>query len=216
MTSAALRLVAAAGADVRASGRASLRCRAGRTACASSQPMGPPPMTASRRGSSVSEKTVSLVRKPASARPGISGWAARAPVAMIASRKRSVWPPTSTASRAGEPGRRRGRRPRRGRGSARPSRGRLRSARSRRSALHDRGEIDRDAVGHADAEGPPPRRASAAARAAASSALDGTQPKLRQSPPSRCALDQRDLGPQPGGAGRRDQPRRAAPITTRL
>ena len=42
-------------------------------ACASSQPIGPAPITARRRGRSVSEKTVSLVRKPTSASPGIGG-----------------------------------------------------------------------------------------------------------------------------------------------
>lgn len=48
---------------------------------------GPAPMTTSRLGRSVSEKTVSLVRKPASASPGIGRLAARAPVAMTAREK---------------------------------------------------------------------------------------------------------------------------------
>src|SRR5262249_4566268 len=45
---------------------------------ASSQPIGPAPITARRGGRSVSAKTVSLVRKPASASPGIGGRWARA------------------------------------------------------------------------------------------------------------------------------------------
>src|SRR5215204_7330804 len=49
-------------------------------AWASSQPIGPAPMTPRRGGNSVNEKIVSLVRKPASCKPGIAGAVARAPV----------------------------------------------------------------------------------------------------------------------------------------
>ena len=69
-----------------------------RKACASSQPIGPAPTTSRRRGRSVKEKIVSLVRKPASARPGTGSVAAREPVATTARLKRSCWPPTSTVS----------------------------------------------------------------------------------------------------------------------
>src|SRR5579864_5942361 len=67
-------------------------------ACASSQPSGPPPMTSRRRGNSVRSKTFSLVRKPASARPGIEGVSGRAPVAISAFLKRSRAPSAVSAS----------------------------------------------------------------------------------------------------------------------
>ena len=44
-----------------------------RNDCANSHPNGPPPMTNRRRGSAVKSKTFSLVKYPASARPGIVG-----------------------------------------------------------------------------------------------------------------------------------------------
>ena len=49
-------------------------------AWASSVAMGPPPIMAMLAGARSSWKTFSLVRKPASARPGISGTAGRLPV----------------------------------------------------------------------------------------------------------------------------------------
>src|SRR5205814_1599121 len=63
-----------------------------------SQPSGPPPITSRRRGNSVSSKTFSLVRKPASTRPGIDGVSGRAPVAIIAFLKRSLAPFSVSAS----------------------------------------------------------------------------------------------------------------------
>ena len=69
-----------------------------RKACAISQPIGPAPNTRSRLGNSVREKTDSFVRKPASWSPSTGGTAARAPVAITAFEKRSLFPPTSTAS----------------------------------------------------------------------------------------------------------------------
>ena len=60
--------------------------------------MGPAPMTARRDGRCVSSNTFSLVRKPASRRPGTSGWWARAPVAMTAFLNESRVPLTSTVS----------------------------------------------------------------------------------------------------------------------
>lgn len=67
-------------------------------ACASSQPSGPPPMTSSLGGSPVSSKTDSFIKKPAAARPSMSGTSGRDPVAMMALLKRKRRPSTSTAS----------------------------------------------------------------------------------------------------------------------
>ena len=67
-------------------------------ACASSQPSGPPPIISRLGGSTVRSNTVSLVRKPASASPGIAGNIERDPVAIIAFLKRNRIPSTSTAS----------------------------------------------------------------------------------------------------------------------
>ena len=68
--------------------------------CAISQPIGPPPMTPSRGGSSVRVKKSSLVKKSISSSPGIGGANGRAPEATTARRNRSRLPPTSTASLA--------------------------------------------------------------------------------------------------------------------
>jgi hypothetical protein len=70
-----------------------------RNVCASSQPIGPAPITVNRRGSSRSENTVSLVRYPASARPGTGSATARPPVAMIARANSSRRPSTSMTLR---------------------------------------------------------------------------------------------------------------------
>ena len=61
---------------------------------ANSQPTGPPPMTASRVGSLVKEKTVSLVKNPVSNNPSIGGWFGLVPVATTAFLKASVLLPT--------------------------------------------------------------------------------------------------------------------------
>ncbi len=50
--------------------------------CVNSEPMGPPPSTTKRFGRSRKFQTVSLVKNPASAKPGIGGTNGRAPVAM--------------------------------------------------------------------------------------------------------------------------------------
>ncbi len=55
-------------------------------------------MMPKRAGSSVSVNSVSLVRTRASSIPGIGGTKARAPVAITARAKRSVFPATSTVS----------------------------------------------------------------------------------------------------------------------
>lgn len=150
-------------------------------AWASSQPIGPPPMTASRRGSSVRLKIDSLVRKPASASPGTGGTAGRPPVAITARAKRSRASPTSTSS------------PERKRASPRktsiPS-SRKRSAPSWGAIAARRLRMRSITAGKSTATGPrtltprsPARATSAAARALARTAFDGTQPTFRQSPP---------------------------------
>mmetsp|Transcript_3614 Transcript_3614/g.10556 ORF Transcript_3614/g.10556 Transcript_3614/m.10556 type:complete len:203 (+) Transcript_3614:590-1198(+) len=65
-----------------------------RKAWAISKPIGPPPKTAKRGGNSVKLNKVAFVKYGASARPGIGGTLARAPAAITAFRKRSVWLPT--------------------------------------------------------------------------------------------------------------------------
>ena len=64
-------------------------------ACASSQPTGPPPSTARRRGCSARSKIVSFVSGASSRRPRSGGTQARAPVAMSVLRVRSVAPATA-------------------------------------------------------------------------------------------------------------------------
>ena len=66
-------------------------------AWAISQPIGPAPMIASRRGCSVNPNSVSFVRYGTAARPGIGGTAGRPPVAITARRNVSVLPATSIA-----------------------------------------------------------------------------------------------------------------------
>ena len=66
-------------------------------ACASSQPTGPAPSTSRRRGSSRMAQSVSEVRKSTSAKPGISGTLARAPLAITMWRVRMRSPLTSTS-----------------------------------------------------------------------------------------------------------------------
>mmetsp|Transcript_51285 Transcript_51285/g.132320 ORF Transcript_51285/g.132320 Transcript_51285/m.132320 type:complete len:245 (-) Transcript_51285:557-1291(-) len=68
-----------------------------RKAWAISRPIGPPPSTTRRGGSSVRLNSVEFVRYGASARPGIGGTLARAPDAMTALRNLSVRPPTVTS-----------------------------------------------------------------------------------------------------------------------
>ena len=68
--------------------------------CASSQPIGPPPSTTRRRGSSRSCHTVSEVRQPTVSMPGIGGTNGRAPAAITIARvlRRRVPPPASATS----------------------------------------------------------------------------------------------------------------------
>ena len=66
-------------------------------ACASSQPIGPPPSTTRRRGNARSAHTVSEVSGPASASPGSGGTNGRAPAAMTMWVVVSVWREPSAA-----------------------------------------------------------------------------------------------------------------------
>ena len=180
---------------------------------ASSVPTGPPPITINRAGRSVSEKIDSLVSYGVSVRPGIGGRAARAPVAMIARRKRNTvsftviasgpqnvaWPKNTSTPSA--------------RKRSTPSTG-LMSARRRRSramtAPKSPSEVTR---------GPPNRsaavRASRHARAARITAFEGTQPKLRQSPPNMCRSISATRAPRPAAIAALTRPAVPAPITTR-
>ena len=183
-------------------------------AWASSQPMGPAPITARRGGSSVSEKTVSLVRPPASASPGIGSTAARAPVQTAARANRRTASPTATVSgpvnRASpmktstpSPAKR----------SAESTR--LISARRRRmraiaapkSRSTPPGKVSPNAA---------PSRADAHTRAARRTAFDGTQPTFRQSPPISRRSTRATRAPRPAATDAVTSPAVPAPTTTRL
>ena len=69
-------------------------------------------------------------------------------------------------------------------------------------------EVDLGAAA-ADSRRPAPARCARACLAAAISAFDGTQPKLRQSPPMLALLDQHDRHAERGGGGRDRQAARA-------
>ena len=180
---------------------------------ASSVPMGPPPITSNRAGRSVSEKIDSLVSYGVSARPGIGGRAARAPVAMIALRNRSTMSFTEIASgplnvacpkKTSMPSDRK---------RSTPSTG-LMSARRRRSRAMTVPKSPSDVT-----RGPPNRsaavRASRHARAARITAFDGTQPKLRQSPPNMWRSTSATRAPSPAAIAALTRPAVPAPITTR-
>jgi hypothetical protein len=59
-------------------------------ACASSQPIGPPPSTTRRAGSLRNSQTLSEVRQPIASMPGIGGTKGRAPAAITIERVVSV------------------------------------------------------------------------------------------------------------------------------
>ncbi len=63
--------------------------------CASSQPIGPPPSTTSRGGNALRFQTVSDVRQPISASPGMGGTNGRAPAAMTMARVVSARTPAA-------------------------------------------------------------------------------------------------------------------------
>ena len=183
-------------------------------ACASSQPMGPAPMTASRRGSSVREKTVSLVRKPASSSPATGGAAGRAPVQTTARAKRNAAAPTRTVSRpAKRPSPRKTSTPRLLYRAAESTR--LIFARSRRMRAMAAPKSRSTPPGNVRPNSAP-SRADAQTRAARRIPFDGTQPTLRQSPPIRPRSTSATRAPSPAATTAVTSPAVPAPITTRL
>ncbi len=176
--------------------------------------MGPAPMTTSLFGSSVSEKTVSLVKKPASAIPGMGGLAARAPVAITAREKRSLRPSTSTVSvetnfaspkKTSTPS------------LAKRSAESLREMRARDFRMSSIAAAKSKSTGRGTRTPNTPAPLTAAtARAARSTALDGTQPKFRQSPPMRCFSTIATLAPSPAAPAAETSPAVPPPRTTRL
>jgi hypothetical protein len=183
-------------------------------ACASSHPIGPPPMTARCSGRSVSEKMVSLVRHATPPIPSIGGMAARAPVAITARWKRRRRPSTSTASAATK------RPPPRNTSTPISSRKRaalsaeLMSARIRRiRSITAAKSPSPDTAGpwkRADAS-----RAACHARAAARTALEGTHPTFRQSPPISSRSTSATRAPSAAPIAAVTSPAVPAPITTR-
>ena len=183
---------------------------------ASSQPIGPPPMTTSRAGRVVRVKIVSLVRKPASASPGTGGTPARPPVAMTARRKRRRGPPgPPTSISSGETKRPSPRK------TSTPSPAKRRAlslslifARSRRIRAMAAPKSSPPAVA-----GPPNpsalRRAASQERAARITPFEGTQPMFRQSPPIKCRSTIAARAPRPAEPAAETSPAVPAPIATR-
>ena len=178
-----------------------------------STPIGPAPITARRRGISVSVKTVSLVRGFASRKPGIGGIAARVPVATHALEKSNSFSPTriwrgpqnsacprntSTPkpfSRAAEswaliPARRR----------------RIRSMAAEKS--------NSTSFGDSRIPNCPASRTLAAACAARISAFEGTHPEFRQSPPIKLRSTRATRAPSPAAPTAVTKPAVPPPITT--
>ena len=163
-------------------------------ACPSSQPIGPPPSTRSRRGSSVRDHTESEVRGAASARPGRSGTTGEEPVATSAwvkltrspSTVADVGPVKTTVPWATEAPA--------ARIAAGESTGSMVVIEARTCSITASKSTDTESTWT-------PReaaaRASPAACAAASSALLGTQPVHRQSPPVRSRSTRRVVAPNP-------------------
>ena len=139
-------------------------------------------------------------------RPGIGGMAGRLPVAMTARRNLNVRPSTDDRARPGE------------RCLAEEDVHAERRQALRGIVMREVGAPGADRAmtaakstcGVIDTPTPAARRASCTARAARSSAFDGTQPVFRQSPPRRCALDERHARAESRRARRAHEPGRAA------
>jgi len=163
----------------------------------------------------VSVKTVSLVRYPASSRPGMGGAAARAPVQIAARSKKSCLPSTSIQSGpTNRPWPRK---------TSTPNSSRKRRTESCRLMPARRRRIRSMAAKKSNATVSPPRtpkppllRTSWRARAARITPLEGTQPTLRQSPPMRCRSIRATFAPRPAAPAAQTRPAVPAPITTRL
>ena len=171
-------------------------------------------MTPNRRGSSVRQNSVSLVRYPASASPSMGGAAALPPVAMTARANRNVWPPTRTASlptnRASP------------RKTSTPSF--LKRLAESCAAIPERRRRMRSMTDPKSTFSPtetstpkaPASRASATAREERMSALEGTHPTLRQSPPKRCFSIRAQRAPRPVAPAAETSPAVPPPMATRL
>ena len=170
-------------------------------------------MTASRRGSSVSEKTVSFVREPASASPGIGRAVARAPVQMAARAKCSVASPTRTVAgplKRASPMK-----------TSTPSDLNraaestwLIAARNRRMRAMAAPKSRSTPAGNPRPNSAP-SCADAHTRAARMSPFEGTQPTFRQSPPIRCRSTSATFAPIPAATAAVTRPAVPAPITHR-
>ena len=82
--------------------------------------------------------------------------------------------------------------------------------------LHDRREVHPPAVRDAHPRTRPASRTWAATRAEAMSALDGTHPTFRQSPPSNPRSTRATFAPSPAAPAAVTSPAVPPPITTRL
>ena len=159
-------------------------------------------------------KIVSLVRKPASARPGMGGSAARAPVAMTARRKRRRLPPTSMVSgETKRPSPRKTSTPALRAPSALSTS--LMPARRRRM----RAMAAPKSAGRVSGDGRPAEALGGLAgvgqaREARMIPFEGTQPTFRQSPPIRWRSIRATLAPSPAAPLAETRPAVPAPITT--
>ena len=182
-----------------------------RKACASSSPTGPAPMTIRWSGHRVRSKIVSLVRCGVSGRPGIGGIAGEEPVA-ITKRRAAISIPSPTATVRASLKR------------AAPSITRTPSPVKR--SLESFGAIAamtpwtwsrtlaKSTAGRcAITPNGAARRGASARRAAASSAFDGTQPVLRQSPPILPFSTSTTGTPNAAAAAATDNPPDPAPMT---
>ncbi len=176
--------------------------------------MGPAPRTANRSGHSVIRKTVSFVRNPASASPGISGLVARAPEAITARSKLSLWP--STSIDAG---------PLKRPWPMKTSMPRPCSRETESLGLIFALSRRMRSIAAAKSTSTSPRNrtpkfkaspTSYAARPARITPLEGTQPTFRQSPPIRARSMIATFAPSPAEPTALTSPAVPAPITTRL
>mmetsp|Transcript_115447 Transcript_115447/g.337647 ORF Transcript_115447/g.337647 Transcript_115447/m.337647 type:complete len:429 (+) Transcript_115447:239-1525(+) len=182
-----------------------------RKACAISKPIGPPPKTIKRGGNSVRLNSVAFVRYGASAKPGMGGTFARAPVAITAFRNFSCCSPTFSSC-----------------GPVKVALPMYMSAPAFTVVSHEstgaicaRSFLIRSmtfANCTAQAVGSRPRsdrRISAAARAQRRSAFEGTQPTFKQSPPAKCCSMRQLLAPRRADCLAETRPPAPAPTATR-
>ena len=176
--------------------------------------MVPQPSTTSRSGSEVRLYSVAFVTYGAVASPGTSGTVARPPVAITAFLKRSVAPLTSMVFGPVN-------RPRPWKTST-PAAAVATCASA--GAIAARSRRMRSMIAPKSTVGGGPkmttpnsaaRRTSLIARAQRRSALEGTQPTLRQSPPARCSLIIAERAPRRPLCFAATRPPAPAPIAIR-